>query len=72
MSGLLLDNKPEMMWRKSSVAQLGEIVWRDPENSWETSFKMAKLKGEIWTQNLPRTEQECYLELNVLSEFLIP
>ena len=71
MSGLLLDNKSDLIWRKVYVVQLGEIFWRDPENSWENSFKMAKLKGEFWTQNLPRTQQECYLDLDVLLEFLI-
>jgi len=71
MSGLLPENKLEIMYRKAFVAQLGAIVWRGPENSRETSFKMPKLLGEIWTQNLPRTEWECYLDLKVLSEFLI-
>jgi len=62
MSGLLLENKLEIIWRKASVAQLCAIVWRGPENSRETSFKMPKLLAEIWTQNVPRTEQECYLD----------
>ena len=71
MSGILLDNKSEMMWGKASVAQLGVIVWRGPKKFMGNLIQMAKLKGMIGTQNLPRREQECYLGLNVLSEFLL-
>jgi hypothetical protein len=58
-----MNNESEMMWREAVVAQyLGTIpafAWRDWEKPRQKSARIACLRAEIRTRDLPNTAQEC-------------